>query len=104
MNTECHLYILPQAESHDNDDTSSDESDLEMVSTVDETDNIAISIKNHFNFDDDKEDKNNEEVTDVSQLNLVLNSDDTELDELNAMLCQLINRPCLLRRQLYQTG
>ncbi|CAF5044471.1 unnamed protein product, partial [Rotaria sp. Silwood1] len=81
MNTDCHLYTLPQIKSDDHNDTSSDESDLEVISIVDETDNIAISIKNHFNFDDDDEDNNNEEATDVQQSNLDLNSNDTELDE-----------------------
>ncbi|CAF1572138.1 unnamed protein product [Didymodactylos carnosus] len=81
MNTDCHLYTLPQTESDDNNDTSSDESDLEVVSIVDETDNIDISIKNHFNLDDNEEDNNDEEATDVQQLNLVLNSNDTELNE-----------------------
>ncbi|CAF4016732.1 unnamed protein product [Rotaria sordida] len=81
MNTECHLYTLPQTESDDNNDTSSDESDLEVISIVDETDNIAISIKNHFNLDDDEEDNNNEGATDIPQSNSVLNSNDTELDE-----------------------
>ncbi|CAF3727125.1 unnamed protein product [Rotaria sp. Silwood1] len=81
MNTDCHLYTLPQIKSDDHNDTSSDESDLEVISIVDETDNIAISIKNHFNLEDDDEDNNNEEATGVQQSNLVLNSDDTELDE-----------------------
>jgi len=81
MNTDCHLYTLPQTESDDNNDTSSDESDLEVVSIVDETDSIAISIKNHFNLNDDEEDNNSEEATDVQQSNLVLNSNDVELDE-----------------------
>ncbi|CAM4851198.1 unnamed protein product [Rotaria magnacalcarata] len=82
MNNDCHLYTLPQIESDDNNDTSSDESDLEVISIVDETDNIAISIQNHFNLDDDDdEDSNNEGATDVQHLNLVLNSNDAELDE-----------------------
>jgi hypothetical protein len=81
MITDCHLYTLSQSESDDNNDTSSDESDLEVISTVDETDNIAISIKDHFNLDDDEEDNNNEEATDVQQSYLALNSNDTELDE-----------------------
>ncbi|CAF3984985.1 unnamed protein product [Rotaria sp. Silwood1] len=81
MNTDCHLFTLPQIESDDHNDTSFDESDLEVISIVDETDNIAILIKNHFNLDDDDEDNNNEEATDVQQLNLVLNSNNTELDE-----------------------
>ena len=46
MNNDCHLYTLSQTESDDNNDTSSDESDLDVISTVDETENIAISIKN----------------------------------------------------------
>jgi hypothetical protein len=81
MNTDCHLYTLPQTESDDNNDTSSDESDLEVVSIVDETGSIVISIKNHFNLNDDEEDNNNEQATDVQQSNLVLNSNDVELDE-----------------------
>ncbi|CAF3726294.1 unnamed protein product, partial [Rotaria sp. Silwood1] len=81
MNTDCHLYRLPQIESDDHNDTSSDESDLNVISIVDETDNIAILIKNHFSLDDDDEDNNNEEATDAQQSNLVLNSNDTELDE-----------------------
>ncbi|CAF3624058.1 unnamed protein product [Rotaria socialis] len=82
MNTDCHLYTLRQIESDDNNDTNSDESDLEVISIVDETDNIAISIQNHFNVDDDDdEDNNNEGATDVQHLNLVLNSNDAELDE-----------------------
>lgn len=81
MNINCHLYTLSQTESDDNNDTSSDESDLEVISNVDETDNIAISIKDHFNLDDNEEDNNNEEATDVQQSYLTLNSNNTELDE-----------------------
>jgi hypothetical protein len=81
MNTDCHLYTLSQTESDDNNDTSSDESDLEVISTVDETDNIAISIKDHFNLDDNEEDNNNEEATDVQQSYLTLSSNNTELNE-----------------------
>jgi hypothetical protein len=62
MNTDLHLYTLSQTEPDNNKDTSSDESDLEVISTVDESDNITISIKVHFNIDGNEEDKNNEEV------------------------------------------
>ena len=58
MNTDCHLYTLPQIESDDSTDTDSDESDLEVTSVVDETENIAISIMNHFNLGNDDDDEN----------------------------------------------
>jgi hypothetical protein len=83
MDTDCHLYTLPQMESDDNNDTDSDESDIEVISVVDETDNIAISIQDHFNLndDDDEEDNNDKDETDVQQSSSVLNSNDAELDE-----------------------
>ena len=45
MNTERHLYILLQTESGDNNDTSSDELDLEVISIADETDNITFQSR-----------------------------------------------------------
>jgi hypothetical protein len=81
MNTDCHLYTLSETESDDNNDTSSDESDLEVISTVDETDHIAVSIMDHFNINDDEEDKCNDEAINLQQLDLALNSSNTELDE-----------------------
>ena len=81
MNTDCHLYTLSEAESDDNNDTSSGESDLEVISTVDETDNITVSIKDHFNIGDDEEDNYNDEATDVQQSKLVVNSNDMEVEE-----------------------
>ena len=80
MNTDCHLYTLPQIESADDDNTSSDESDLEVISTVDETDHIAIVLKDHFSLDDDDED--NEEATDVRPSHLASNSNNTEPNEI----------------------
>ena len=109
MDTDCHLYTLPQMESDDNNDTDSDESDIEVISVVDETDNIAISIQDHFNLndDDDEEDNNDKDETDVQQSSSVLNSNDAELDEdlndLNQILYQMIDHPHLLLHQLHLT-
>jgi hypothetical protein len=42
--TECHLYKLIEIESKADDDTTSDESDVEIVSIADETDTVSALI------------------------------------------------------------
>lgn len=83
MNTDCHLYTLMQTESDDDNETSSDESDIEVISIVDETDIISISTNDHSAIEDDAGDGTNEEEekTVVQQSSLTLNSNDPEPDE-----------------------
>jgi hypothetical protein len=50
-----------QTESEDDNDTSSDESNAEVISIVDETDNIPIFTNDHSDLDDDEEYNSNEE-------------------------------------------
>jgi hypothetical protein len=50
-----------QVESEDDNDTSSDESDVEVISIVDETDNIPILTNDHSDLDDDEEYNSHEE-------------------------------------------
>ncbi len=52
--TECHLYKLIEIESKADDDTTSDESDVEIVSIADETDTVSALINGQFDSDDEE--------------------------------------------------
>jgi hypothetical protein len=79
--TECHLYKLIQIESKADDDTTSDESDVEVVSIVDETDTVPTLINDHFDSDDNEEHHINEEPPAIRQSCLASKLNDMELDE-----------------------
>jgi len=80
MNTECHLYILPRIESIDDNDSSSDESDLEVISIIDDTEDAAIALKDMLNIDDDDDDTNSEEAANDQQSPLIAKPSNTSLD------------------------
>ena len=53
MNTECHLYTLPRVESSDDEDSKSEESDLEVISITDDSDHAANTLMNMLNIGED---------------------------------------------------
>jgi hypothetical protein len=61
MNADCHLYTLPQIESDENGDSSSDESDLEVISNYDGTTNDLSLNLDDFNLDDEDDDNRGKE-------------------------------------------